>query len=692
MRINKTEKNYIKIKSLKGKTMIRKVLATSLLLFAIGYAENASVDNSDDNLKASRVEKLESALAKIIGKAGIHIGGEFRSQFLYSIVKPVGNSANSNVDSTNRSDEGVEYTSVDFEITARPHSAASGTVILRLHQDWRNFFGILKSPVSARWISMDGTVADMFNYNVGTFKQKYSPLFMWSPDAEIDFEPELFAKFRRMAMKEDFLGNNERVLEGINLNFDAEMDPVFDEWHLNVMGARLRASGVRPELGGNAVISRMQASMFDRYVLGINTDHVIIPDVSVGATFMDIWDDKNSYSGKTLTNKEQLEVLRDRTFLFGGRLGLGTAAFIDPKKINVKIGGEIAVSMDDSSFIDTSDSVLKNKQISGKAICAGVDLKVGLSGVKGALTFNGDFVLNDHTYRNEMAQSPTFIGNTRIMNVENDDAGGALYSTFDALYRNVFKFSPSLDLSNASTTNGFYKVPTRKVSYTNSIFTTDEIEADTIDLYDASFNIVMPNGPATANRMGGNVDLGIDLLNKAVLVKGDFAIYNTPEGDLDSTSLTLNKQLFMEYGGGASIDIAKLGDWWQYPFIFSGSVKGSMKTNDAVSINKKGWQDVTNMFINSGLYFTFWKRASLLAGFQVLNSNVNVAGINNIEFKQKHWGVGLEWKVSENGTLTASYGQIYLEKTIDNDANPKVVSSFANDKYNQTDLYLTVNF
>lgn len=666
--------------------MIRKVLATSLLLFAVIYAETSMADASVDNLESSRIEKLESAVAKVINKAGIHIDGEFRSQFLYSVVDGRDGGASSNYDSTRRSDEGVEYTSVDFDITARPHSAASGRVMFRLHQDWRNFFGALKSPISARWISMDGTIAHMFRYNVGDFKQKYSPLFMWSPDIEIDFEPELFAKYRRMAMSEDFLGNNERMLQGINLNFDAEVDPAFDEWHMNVMGARLRSSGVRPEKGGNAIIGEFDASKFDKYVLGINTDFVVVPDIEFGATFMNIWEDKKSYSGGQITSSAHAEALRERIFVTGGRLKLGTANFLDPKGFNINANGEVAISIDDSTYLE--DSSLKRENVVGLAMRTGIDL----SASEGMVKFSADFIRNEEDYKNEMAQSPTFIGNSRIMNVENDHAtvdSSSLYSTFDALYRHVYKFTPSKDLGKAS--NGFFKVPVRKVAYTNSILNQEEM--DTLNLYDESFNIVMPLGAATKNRTGGDFDLDFEFLEKAILLKGDFSIFSTLDGTLknvNGTDTSYNQQMFIEYGGGASFDIGKIGDWWKYPFVISGGYKGSLKSNDAVSVSVPGWQDVSTQFVNAGLYFTFWKRASLLGGFQMLNSTVNVAGQRNVEFKQKHWGAGLEWKVTENGTLTGSFGQIFLDRRIGDDAGDYTQDS--KDKYNQTDLYLTVNF
>ena len=54
----------------------------------------------------------------------------------------------------------------------------------------------------------------MFRFNIGDFKEKYSPLTLWAPEIDIMYEPGIFARQRQFAMDEMFLGDNYRVLRG----------------------------------------------------------------------------------------------------------------------------------------------------------------------------------------------------------------------------------------------------------------------------------------------------------------------------------------------------------------------------------------------------------------------------------------------------------------------------------------------
>ena len=56
-----------------------------------------------------------------------------------------------------------------------------------------NQFSSLKNPIFSRWISLNGDYKHIFTYDVGDFRQKYSPLTLYSPDLDIRFEPEIFA-------------------------------------------------------------------------------------------------------------------------------------------------------------------------------------------------------------------------------------------------------------------------------------------------------------------------------------------------------------------------------------------------------------------------------------------------------------------------------------------------------------------
>ena len=77
--------------------------------------------DSAESVEMSRLENLEQKVTKIISKAGINFSGEFKSQYVHSKVE------GADVDDTKKTVESVEYTSVDFDIAARPNAAAAAT-------------------------------------------------------------------------------------------------------------------------------------------------------------------------------------------------------------------------------------------------------------------------------------------------------------------------------------------------------------------------------------------------------------------------------------------------------------------------------------------------------------------------------------------------------------------------------------
>ncbi len=656
--------------------MIRRVW---ILLLMLGLPMWASQD-SVETVEESRLDKVEKSVAKVLSKAGIQFGGEFRSQFLLSRVK--GNI----VDMAKRKDEGVEYTSVDFDISARPHSAVQGRLIFRLHQDWRNLWSSFKNPISSRWISMDGLVKNVFSYNIGDFRQKYSPLTLYSPDVNIDYEPEIFAVQRRMAMAEMFLGDNDRVMQGVNMNFNAEIVPIFKEFHLNFLASRLRFTGDGEQ---GQLAARLDSAVMDKYLVGSNLDILLIPDLTIGGSFLNIFDAKYTFAGTI----DSADVLQEKKRVYAGRAGFGTAPFIDKKSFNMILSSEVAISSDDSSWhkIDTLSSTaykttLMTETVRGVALSA--DLRSSISmGPATNMNIDFGFLRNSMDFRNELAQSPTFFP-IRVMNSENDPGTGALYSTFDALYRNVFKFCPSENAQNEGIPAGWLKGPMEKIAYSKSILSQKDMASIQLD---NSLNLVMPYGPATANRIGIRGNVAADILENAIRTSAAFKYLNEVEGvpfSMD-TSATMPKSNFVEAGFGISIDFASFGDWWSYPVILSGGYKLSKASNDGVALYPESKWNIKVDFVNTGLYWTIFKRTSLLGGLQYLKSTYDDL-VSNLErdITELHWAAGLEYKVSDGGTLRGTVG--FNDVTHSDKAG--VNTSALDFRQWQTDLFLIVNF
>src|SRR5690606_34199090 len=364
-----------------------------------------------------------------------------------------------------RSEESVEFTSVDFDIRARPNTATQGRLIFRMHQDWRNFFSDIGNPINTRWISIDGKVKEMFSYNVGDFRQRYSPLTLHAPEIGILYEPALFAGQRREAMDEAFLGNNDRLLQGVNLNLDAALDragsPLLREMHLNVLGSRLRNVETSIQ-NGSKPTNLVERSPVEKFLAGSNADLVLPFGLSLGGSYLYIFDKQGSYSG---TGKS--DTAAQKTGIFSGRGGFDLGPLMGSDNWNIGVSAEYAMSSDDSSFYRAgNDGVVNSQSIDGSALFARLhgDFKAGESfGIR----LGVDYIHNEADYRNELAQTPVFVGE-RIMNIENDpslartnDVRARNYSSFDAMYGHVFKFAPS------ASTNMWHKAPFSKGSYTH---------------------------------------------------------------------------------------------------------------------------------------------------------------------------------------------------------------------------------
>ncbi len=657
------------------------VMRTSLTAaFFLAASLFASTDVKENGLK-----EIESKLNSILNKAGIQLSGTFRSQYLSSTIDD--KSGDSVVNYSSKTNESNEYTSVDFDITARPNDALCGRLIFRMHQNWQNFFSDIANPIFSRWISIDGNVKEMFRFNVGDFRQHYSPLTLWSPDIEILYEPEIFASKRREAMKEVFLGNNDRILQGVNFNLDAEVVPIFNEMHFNVNAARLRLNNTN-WTNGSAVADRFEGSDMDRYEIGTNLDVLALRGLGVGGTFLSIFDYIPTYNGSI----EKARVLSDtrRGFVYGGRIAPDSRIFLDADAFLIGLYAEVM----NSSNLDTAwytvdaasgDSTLHETIKSGIALDAALKGKIKL-GKEGTVSFSVGFMNNDNDYINEMAQSPTFMGQ-RIMNIENDyESKGQLYTTYDALYNYVFKFAPS---SN----NKWTKEPHRKISYLNAILTRDEIESK-VDFtagpsllkLDPALQLVFPYGPATPNRTGPKFDVNLKLFNNGV----DIGAYGAILSEIDPDTLySSEKTSFMRVGGGFCIDVATWAKALNSFKISVGYSLESAKNGKVMTGTETNAFESNNGFFNFGIYYNFWKRFSVLAGHQQIINETKISDFTET-YIQGHFAAGLEYRVNNASSVTCRLGRLgarYKDSSQTEEANKLR-------KFNiwQTEFFLTVDF
>jgi hypothetical protein len=520
-------------------------------------------------------------------------------------------------------------------------------------------------------------------YSAGDFKQKYTPYTLWVPEPEMMFEPTVFARQREIAMGEEFLGNNNRVLQGANFNFGAVIDPVFQELRIGAFATRLRQAGKeKPDLTGGAPnMGSEYGNDFDRYATAFNTDMKFVPGTKLGGTFMYIAD-----ADKTGQNSVGVWTTAVENMVFSGRGGVGTQMIssIDSNSVKVELGAEFA----GSNYLTRNrpgGAYWKNGNITktdkrsftegdlGTAFKGGLDgeFKFGANGIK----LDAGFIANQHNFRNELAQSPAVFNRT-ILNSALD----GYYNVFDQFYVTAYSYMPAEGETGT-------KQPMKKSAYTRSTLTSKELEeAITNGLIEQVISSSMPFGQATPNRTGIVANLGLDFLDKAILVGGDVKILQ----EMNPTTVSGREisQEFTEFTGGLSLDVAKFGNWWAYPFILSGSFKQTMINNFAHKIDDTN--DIT--FINGGAYWKFWKRAAIMGGYQLVGAVTNSGTNNEYKVNQSQWAGGFEYTIAEGGVLNATIGQVMVDYSAPNSVSANKEAIKNNSKSLRLDLNLTVKF
>ena len=657
-----------------------------ILALAAGLACYVPAASTEGTAAAETAAGNARMLENILSKEGISLEGAFRSRYLHSSLGGPGT-----VQSL-RSEDSVEYTSVDFDIRARPNTATQGRLIIRMHQDWRNFFSDIGNPINTRWISIDGKVKEMFSYNVGDFRQSYSPLTLHSPDIVVLHEPGLFAGQRQEAMDEAFLGNNDRLLQGVNINFDAALDgsgtTLLEEVHFNVLGSRLRNVETSIQNGAKPT-SLIERSPVEKFLAASNGDLVLPFGASIGGSYLYIFDKKGSYQGTQFT----ADSVAQKTGIYSGRLGFDLDRVVNAENWKVGLSGEFAKSADDSTR-HRPDSSLISTSIDGSALLGRLQGEFK-SGTLFGIRVGVDYIRNEAEYRNELAQAPSFVGE-RIMNIENDstsstpaapirtnDARARNYSTYDAMYGHVFKFAPS-----ANATNLWQKGPFSKNSYTHQIMTQSELAAFANQRADTALQLVMPFGPATPNRVGLRSDATLSFWMDRIEVQAIYAALENLEGVRIDTARTWSKTKFSQAGGGLKLEIGSMIGL-SLPLTLSGSFIRSGAENAGANDTAAAFApiEVTSDFVNVGAQYSFWKRFAVLAGYQQIATTTTRS---RLELKriQTHVAGGLDYKVAAGAHLLFSVGQI----DVDNPPGTNPLALNTDFSQLQTDLFLSVHF
>jgi hypothetical protein len=399
---------------------------------------------------------------------------------------------------------------------------------------------------------------------------------------------------------------------------------------------------------------------------------------------------------------------------------------VEAKNWKFGLSAEMALSSDDSVYYDTigRGQAILNAQdtsggkppqpipglkkathvISGSALSAGIKAGYSLPGIF-SIGLDAKYINNTVNFRNELAQSPDFYGR-RIMDFENDNPATStynvtspLYSTFDAMYQQVFKFAPSPQEGNLNGKLSWWFIePFSKNSYTPIVFTQSELATsraiDTSAYYrhnylkgrylDPSVQLIMPFGPATPNRTGINGDATFGFLKDRIQAKVLFASLKEIDGAVipgptpTSPARTLPQTAYSQMGVGLKADIGGFVGW-RYPIRLSSSVVVSKASNDGLD---DGMADdtlypaasITSTFYSENLYFKFWKRLAVLGGMEMVINQFATADTKTQN--QLLTAIGLEFKVAEGSYVTGTIGQIDVTNKSDNPADNPSLRNF----------------
>jgi hypothetical protein len=668
-------------------------------LFLFVLALSVCVSAADDSLE-ERVGGLQAQIDRAMAKAGIHFSGEFRSQFLNSQVS--GDAA----DPAGKKSESAEYTSVDFDIVARPNTALSARAIFRLHQDWRNFFSDVANPITTRWLSIDGSVGGgILKYAVGDYTKKLSPLTLWSPDIELLYEPEIFASARKIAMSEAFLGDNNRMMQGADISFRAELYPILNEVDADIFGARLATRGtyesavIPPGVGGNPPTNYV-ASDFDKYLVGFNLGTQFVKGAGLALSNIMIFDYLES--SRPDLDSTSSKLASQSTNVVAGRVNADNRAFMSDDFVGFGIQAEAALSFDKDYYLPDDQNIALDSTINGMAINAGLFVRLAL-GESNTVKFSADFIQNDTAFRNDAAQSPSFV-QRQIFNNELGLGGLGLMNPFDALYRSVFKYAPSQYFGGAR--------PYGKYSYNNAILPKDVIAGlygHSQVYYPNVFQTALPGGMATADRTGPVVKLDGSFLDKAITVGAKAAMLNAfnekdlswkawiDDGDLGHDEwfgVGAFKDEYQEIVGGASFDIAKFVPVLGPSLVIGGSYgMYNSKTGGFVSPERVYTSENASVLLSGELNYNFLPRFSFLVGYQQLTANIKSVenfGVNESESTENNYtfdnfAVGFGYKVADGGNLV-------VKLTMLSGQSEPVGGMAVKYEAIQPEVYLTVKF
>jgi hypothetical protein len=646
-------------------------------------------------------------------QSGLGINGGVTSEFTRSAL------SGSAASDTNLATETSRGSALDLDMRYRPMDSAQVRTLLRFYQDWQSFSSGNGRVASVRWLSADGNIGNTLGFHAGDFRRKLTPLILWAPEAGLLQEPEIFADRRKALMEERFLGDDERLLQGFDLDYARDFDLPLSRLDVDVLGARVRRAEFLDQDGAQGF--GLARSDMDRFYYGARAEATIKGHLRVGASYHRLADDASTYAlfvlsaktrqaayGNTLNTGLSLNgqdsVLSRSLSIQGFEGGLDLAGFMQKPHLILDLSMDYARSTESNRLAwsfrtDTVQGIAKNVPITvpKKGTTAGALNIESAAGWKDSSSGNlfrvtGRYLFHDKAFLNPMAQTPTFVP-SRILNTENDQGSGALYTTFDALYQGVYRFTPSRKAE------GNQQAAYTKNSYNGGVWSPEDLRAFRGD---PVVQLELPLGLATPNRSGfmGGVEaewrraVHVDLAAASMKeIQGGF-----PDGNVNDTpgAVPLQPTRFSMAAVGLRIDWDRLFAW-RHAFQTNGSYTVRGSTRDSAATDAVA-PDVSVRLEMAGLRFQCFEKWALLAGVQAASLSLpaprlhptsgGAAGAETVrhEENEQQWRLGVEYALTARARMTASGGMINMD--VREPVSAKAPGSGGSARFSQTLLQL----
>jgi hypothetical protein len=663
--------NGIKTDSVMNKTKIKisSLLAISLLgcgFMAQAFAQDESLEQKQKAV-LNQLEEAENV------NTGVSLSGEMLSRFHSSELN------SDDLTDGSPSKETSAFTQADVTITARPSKDTRGTLQFRVHQDWQNSYDQGPNIFFVRWWSYDGTIANKkISFNLGDFLTQYSPLTIYTPEPEFYGEAEIFKLKREEAMQERFIGNNDRLLTGLNTEYNSGKLGV-ENINARATIARLRNA---PKKGEQVWYD---FDITERFLLAGRLGFEVYPGIELGVNYVNVFDrvkSSRNFIDITTAGLGDVDTLHYETNIVNsGEFTADLAKALKLQKITLTLGVEYAMSnyiaeKDQKVFVANDglrfipgtyldengqvvNSVYLNNQSEreyqkvkvgesdGTAMIA--ELKAGYKLPAADILVGITYTLNDSAFQSDLAQSPAFISGA-ILNT--DSYGSVEYNlgTLEGLYYHLFRTMPLIQQNTMNgaaglpaetiLTNNYERQHFRRNAYNEIAFTRSELRNVVAPQMDPTVNMIMPFGPATPNREGFELSLNSGFLDNQIELTGGF----TQMAESDVSLGQADKTEFSGMGGSLGLYLNSFLKLKEKMLL-----RGGYELNTA----KNGASEMEVARINGGAEIGFLKHYALLGGYQQ-----QVATVGSLEVIQSIWAGGLKIKISDGSYMNIEYGNM----------------------------------